>query len=99
MPPCKPFAATTAAAAPRPPAREAPARNANTVCRLNSVRKPERAEGVGSEGVFMVSPFGVVELDRDFALRSLAVFVWCVKFYEAMRIARWIPQDGPDPAS
>jgi hypothetical protein len=35
----------------------------------------------------MVSPFGVVELDRDFALRSLAVFVWRVKFYEAVRIA------------
>jgi hypothetical protein len=37
---------------------------------------------VRSEGVFMVSPFEVVELDRDCAPLSLAVFVLHVKFCE-----------------
>src|ERR1700736_6710550 len=84
MPWCQPFAAIAAAAAPMPPTREAPARNANTVCRLNRVRKRERAEGVDSDGVFMVSPFvGCGELDKDFAPRSLAVFVGRVKIHEA----------------
>src|SRR6202035_2024676 len=83
MPWCQPFAAIAAAAAPMPPTREAPARNANTVCRLNRARKRERAEEVDSDGVFMVSPFGVVELDEDCAPRSLAVFVGRVKICEA----------------
>src|SRR6266404_3247030 len=83
MPWCQPLAPIAVAATPTPATREAPVRKANTVWRLNRVRKTERAGVVGSDGVFMVSPFGGGRTRKNSAPRSLAVFVLYVKFYEA----------------
>src|SRR6266702_8712784 len=83
MPWCQPLAPIADAATPTPATREAPVRKANTVWRLNRVRKTERAGVMGSDGVFMVSPFGWWENSKDSAPRSLAVFVLYVKIREA----------------
>src|SRR5882762_6685212 len=89
MPWCQPPAPIAVAAAPTPPMRAAPAKNANTVCRLNTVRKTERGDVSGWDGVLMVSPFvGWGELDEDSALRSLGVFVERVKIYVAAEVCR-----------
>src|SRR6266436_1879521 len=93
MPWCQPFAPIAAATAPTPPTRVAPAKNAKTVCRLKRVRKTERGEEVGSDGVFMVSPFGgCAELARNSAPRSLAVFVGRVKIYKAADTTQGVGQ-------
>src|SRR3982074_2394111 len=91
MPWCQPLPPIAAATAPTPPTRAAPAKNAKTVCRLNTVRKIEGGEVVDSDGVLMISPFvGCGDLAKDSAPRSLAVFVGRVKIHEA--VEAWVGQ-------